>query len=128
MGWNHDLSQVTKFVYWRSTCKLSVLNIDSKLDLRQQNKYVYWRSTYSPSLLNMCSKHVSCYVMKLVHWPSTFSLFVLNMRSKHDLRQHKFLRFCLCSFLDFSDLKCDLNTSLHLSLIHMYQNFRIFVC
>jgi len=41
-----------KFVYWRSTYRLSVLNMVSKHDFRQTKKFIYWLSTYSLSVKN----------------------------------------------------------------------------
>ena len=42
----NDSRKVIKFVDWRSSCSLSVLNMGSKHDLRQVKKLVFWRSTY----------------------------------------------------------------------------------
>jgi len=57
----------------------------SKPDLRELNKFVYWRSSYNISVLNIRSKNNFCQVMKFVYWCSTCNLSVLYMGSKYDL-------------------------------------------
>jgi len=99
----HDLRQLKKFVYWRSTNSstrsLTVRNRGSKHDFLQLKNVVNELSTYSlcaESVMNKAWKHDLLRVMKFMYWRSTCCFSLLNMGSKHDLRQLKeFVYFAL---------------------------------
>jgi hypothetical protein len=63
----HDLLQVMKALFVRTTCNLTVLNMGSKPDLLQLNELVFLHSTYSLSVRNKPWKNDSLQVMKFVY-------------------------------------------------------------
>jgi hypothetical protein len=92
--WNHNFRQVMKFVYLRTTCSLTVLNMGYKLDLLQLKKVVCWRFTYCLSLTNKARNHVSLQAMKFVNCYSPYFLFVLNIGLKLTSTKYWNSRIC----------------------------------
>jgi len=66
IGLDHDLCQVMKFVYMRSTCCVPHLNKGLKLELHLLKQLLFILLTYILYVLNMGSKHLSLQVMKFV--------------------------------------------------------------
>jgi len=56
-GIEHDYCHVMILRYCRTYYSLNVLNISPKLYSRQEMKFVFWRSTCNLSVLNMGSKN-----------------------------------------------------------------------